>query len=134
MENRIALFLKEIELLKTIPGVDQKTTELIVAEIGVDMGRFPTHRHLASWAGLCPENEYSSNGSNNIFILMPDLGCLRDGNQVGLRNLRVKLAKQETGDGAVRTMVPNRHKVRAETRRQFVAMCTDVDDRGTIAG
>jgi len=60
VENRIVPFLKEIELLKTIPGVDQKTAELIVAKIGVDMNRFPTHRHLASWAGLCPGNNESA--------------------------------------------------------------------------
>jgi len=41
-------------------AVDQKTAELIVAEIGVDMNRFPTHRHLASWAGLCPGNNESA--------------------------------------------------------------------------
>jgi len=60
VENRIVPFSKPIELLKTIPGVDQKTAELIVAEIGVDMSRFPTHRHLASWAGLCPGNNESA--------------------------------------------------------------------------
>jgi transposase len=60
VENRIAPFSKPIDLLKTIPGVDQKTAELIVAEIGIDMSRFPTHRHLASWAGLCPGNNESA--------------------------------------------------------------------------
>lgn len=60
VESRIVPFLKEIELLKTIPGVDQKTAELIVAEIGIDMSHFPTHRHLASWAGLCPGNNESA--------------------------------------------------------------------------
>ena len=60
VENRIVPFQKEIELLKTIPGVDQKTAEVIIAEIGVDMSRFPSHRHLASWAGLCPGNHESA--------------------------------------------------------------------------
>jgi transposase len=60
VQNRIGPFLREIELLDTIPGVDQRVAETIVAEIGVDMSRFPTHRHLASWAGLCPGNNESA--------------------------------------------------------------------------
>jgi transposase len=56
----IALFSDKVELLGTIPGVDRRTAEVLIAEIGVDMGRFPTHRHLASWAGMCPGNEESA--------------------------------------------------------------------------
>jgi transposase len=44
--------------LCTIPGVANRTAEIILAEIGVDMSRFPTPGHLASWAGMCPgQNE-----------------------------------------------------------------------------
>jgi transposase len=60
VENQIVPFSKQIDLLKTIPGVDQRVAEAIVAEIGVDMSRFPTHRHLASWAGVCPGNNESA--------------------------------------------------------------------------
>jgi transposase len=60
VEKRLAPFLQEIELLKTIPGVKQTMAEVILAEIGIDMNRFPTHRHLASWAGLCPGNNESA--------------------------------------------------------------------------
>jgi len=60
VEKRLDLFLQEIELLKTIPGVKQRMAEVILAEIGADMSRFPTHRHLASWAGLCPGNNESA--------------------------------------------------------------------------
>lgn len=60
VEDQIVPFSKEIELLDTIPGVDRKTAQLMVAEIGVDMSRFPTHRHLASWAGVCPGNNESA--------------------------------------------------------------------------
>lgn len=49
-----------IELLDTIPGVDRRTAEVIIAEIGVDMTVFPTAAHLASWAGLCPGNNQSA--------------------------------------------------------------------------
>lgn len=60
VEKRLDPFLQEIELLKTIPGVKQRMAEVILAEIGADMSRFPTHRHLASWAGLCPGNNESA--------------------------------------------------------------------------
>jgi transposase len=40
----------------TIPGVGQRTAEVILAEVGLDMSRFPSAHHLASWAGICPGN------------------------------------------------------------------------------
>lgn len=60
VENHITPFSDQIQLLDTIPGVDQKVAQAIVAEIGVDMNQFPSHRHLASWAGLCPGNNESA--------------------------------------------------------------------------
>lgn len=48
-----------VGLLQTIPGVSATAAAAIVAEIGVDMGRFPSAKHLASWAGLCPGNKQS---------------------------------------------------------------------------
>jgi transposase len=48
-----------IARLQTIPGVGQRTAEVIVAETGADMSRFPTAQHLASWAGLCPGHSES---------------------------------------------------------------------------
>jgi transposase len=47
-------FSRELELLDTIPGVDQRAAEMLLAEIGPDMTRFPTEHHLASWGGMCP--------------------------------------------------------------------------------
>jgi transposase len=46
-------FSRELELLDTIPGVDKRAAEMILAEIGPDMTRFPTEHHLASWGGMC---------------------------------------------------------------------------------
>ena len=57
---RMGPFQQELALLDTIPGVNQMTAENIIAEIGVDMSRFPSERHLASWAGLCPGNNESA--------------------------------------------------------------------------
>src|SRR4029453_10238776 len=44
----------QIELLQTIPGVGEKVAQVIIAETGGDMSRFPTAAHLAAWAGLAP--------------------------------------------------------------------------------
>jgi transposase len=51
---------KAVELLETIPGVGERVAETIVSEIGVDMNRFPSDRHLSSWAGMCPGNNESA--------------------------------------------------------------------------
>jgi len=48
-----------VNLLDTIPGVARRTAELLLAEIGIDMSRFPTASHLAKWARLCPGNNES---------------------------------------------------------------------------
>jgi transposase len=47
-------------LLTTMPGVSDVTAQVMVAEIGVDMQRFPSAGHLISWAGLCPKNDESA--------------------------------------------------------------------------
>jgi transposase len=46
--------------LTTLPGVSELTAQVMVAEIGVDMARFPSSAHLISWAGLCPRNDESA--------------------------------------------------------------------------
>jgi transposase len=56
----IAPFAAAIDLLDTIPGVNRRTAEVLLAEIGPDMSRFPSPRNLASWAGLCPGNNESA--------------------------------------------------------------------------
>ena len=48
-----------IALLDTVPGIDLRAAEAILAEIGLDMGRFPTDKHLASWSGQSPGNNQS---------------------------------------------------------------------------
>jgi transposase len=48
-----------ITRLDTIPGVGRSVAEALVAEIGADVGRFPTAKYLASWAGMCPGNHES---------------------------------------------------------------------------
>jgi transposase len=49
-------FTEAVQLLDTIPGVNRMAAATIVAEIGVDMSRFPSDRHLTAWAGVAPGN------------------------------------------------------------------------------
>jgi transposase len=60
IEAEIAPFQDIVDRLDTIPGINQRAAQVIVAEIGVDMSRFPTAAHLASWAGMCPGNNESA--------------------------------------------------------------------------
>ena len=60
IEQRLVPFVEQARRLRTIPGIGQRTAEVVIAEIGVDMSRFPTAAHLASWAGLCPGNDESA--------------------------------------------------------------------------
>ena len=59
--ERLAPFEEELSRLDGIPGVGRATAEVLLAEIGLDMRRFPSAGHLASWAGMCPGN-YESAG------------------------------------------------------------------------
>lgn len=65
IDEVIAPFASKVALLDTIPGVDKRTAELLIAEIGADMSVFPTHRHLASWAGICPGQNESAGKSRS---------------------------------------------------------------------
>jgi len=60
-----APFAKARDRLVTIPGVGKRAAEVIVAEIGTDMARFPTAGHLASWAGMCPGNNVTGGRSRS---------------------------------------------------------------------
>jgi transposase len=59
-------FVQQVDLLKTLPGVEQVTAATILGEIGVDMTRFPTASQ--SWAGLCPGNNESAGISKSTHI------------------------------------------------------------------
>jgi transposase len=59
--ERLRPFEATIERLDAIPGVGRYTAEVLLAEIGTDMSRFPSAGHLAAWAGMCPGN-YESAG------------------------------------------------------------------------
>jgi transposase len=60
VDELIRPFAETRQLLTTIPGVDQRVAEVIIAEIGVDMSVFHSDAHLASWAAVCPGNNSSA--------------------------------------------------------------------------
>ena len=57
--ERLRPFQAEIQRLDTIPGINRAIAEVLLAEIGPDMNRFPDAHHLASWAGMCPGHNES---------------------------------------------------------------------------
>lgn len=59
LEELMAPFQPAVALLTTMPGVSTLVAWVILAEIGVDMTRFPTPGHLVAWAGLCPRLDIS---------------------------------------------------------------------------
>lgn len=87
--EQLAPFQATLTRLQTIPGVATRTAEVLVAELGIDMSRFPTDRHLASWAGLCPGNHESAGKHRS--------GKTRKGNPW------LRTALTEAARGAIRT-------------------------------
>ncbi len=60
IRERLRPFEAALAALEGIPGVGRRTAEILLAELGTDMARFPTAGHLASWAGMCPGNNESA--------------------------------------------------------------------------
>lgn len=60
IDARTAVFAPVYRLLLPVPGLDRRTIDVIVAETGADMVRFPTAADLASWAGVCPGSHESA--------------------------------------------------------------------------
>jgi len=72
-----------LELLDTVPGIGLRAAQILIAELGSDLSRFPSARHLASWAGMCPGNKES--GGKRLS------GKTRKGN-VWLRQVLIEIA------------------------------------------
>jgi transposase len=60
IDDRLVPYAPQMALLMTIPGIDRVVAATVIAEIGVDMSVFPSHRHLAAWGGTCPGNHESA--------------------------------------------------------------------------
>jgi transposase len=63
-------------LLQTHPGIGPRIAQILLAEIGTDLRRFPSHRHFVSWAGLCPGNHQSA-GKRRRGTIRPGNAALR---------------------------------------------------------
>ena len=60
VEQRLLPYEEAMALLQSIPGLQATTAAGILAEIGTDMSRFPSDKHLTSWAGVCPGSKVSA--------------------------------------------------------------------------
>ena len=83
IEQRLEEEWEAVELLDSVPGISQRAAQIVVAELGVDLRRFPSAKHLASWAGMCPGNKAS--GGKRLS------GKTRKGN-VWLRQVLIEIA------------------------------------------
>jgi transposase len=66
VDERTAAFAPVYTLLMPVPGFGRQTIDVIIAETGADMSRFPTAGDLASWVGLCPGNHESAGKRRRI--------------------------------------------------------------------
>jgi len=60
INRKLKPYHKEFKLIQTKPGFNEVNAASIIAEIGVDMNRFPDENHLSSWAAICPGNNESA--------------------------------------------------------------------------
>jgi len=103
---RLRPYEAELVRLETIPGVGRHIAEILAAEMGLEMERFPSAGHLASWAGMCPGN-YESAGRRKK-------GTARKGNKA------LRRALNEAAQAAARTKKPGRTYLRGQYRRLVV--------------
>lgn len=60
IEQMLAPYREQAKKLRTIPGVSDVIASVLIAEMGIDMTKFESEEHLASWAGVCPGNHESA--------------------------------------------------------------------------
>jgi transposase len=89
IDERLSPFAAKVERLDLTPGVGVLTAQSIIAELGVDMSRFASHRHAASWVKICPGNHESA-------------GKRRSG-RTGKGNRHLRAALIEAAQAAART-------------------------------
>jgi transposase len=116
IDEVIAPFQAARELLTTIPGISTRVAEIVIAEIGVDMSVFPTAKHLASWAGVCPtQNESagrvkSTNTAPGNHYLKAALGiAAMTASRSRNSYLAVKYRRLATRQGRMRALVAIEH-------------------------
>ena len=103
-------FQEAVQRLTTIPGVQKRTAENLIAEIGPNMEQFPSAAHLASWGGLCPGNNESAGKRKSGTTPKGDRWlrrCLTEASWAASRTKNTYLAAQ------YRRLAPRRGKKRA---------------------
>jgi transposase len=109
----------QLELLQTIPGVGEKVAQVIIAETGGDMSRFPSAEHLASWAGLAPgvhesagkRIPVSTRPGNKWLTAMLVEAAGSTGRMKGTNYLSAQLARLTTRRGMGRATVAVAHSI-----------------------
>jgi transposase len=109
----------QLELLQTIPGVGEKVAQVIIAETGGDMSRFPSAEHLASWAGLAPgvhesagkRTPVSTRPGNKWLTAMLVEAAGSTGRMKGTNYLSAQLARLTTRRGMGRATVAVAHSI-----------------------
>jgi len=111
-------FARAVTLLDTIPGVNQRGGELLVAEWGIDMGRFGTAARLAAWSGVAPGNDESAGKQRS--------GKTRQGNQAlrtGLTQLAHAAARTK---GTYLSALYQRLAARRGKKRAIIAVAHSI--------
>lgn len=106
--ERLRPYEGQLQRLETIPGVGRRTAEVLAAEMGLEMARFPSAGHLASWAGMCPGNHESAGKRKG--------GKRRAGNKA------LRRALTEAAHAAARTKKKDRTYLRGHYRRLVVRL------------
>jgi transposase len=75
IEERVRPFERQVQMLCTIPSVAERTAEVIIAELGPDVERFPSHRHAASWAAVCRGHDESAGKRRSARTRKGTAGC-----------------------------------------------------------
>ena len=107
VEAGLAPFRVAVELVTSVPGVSSLGAQIIVAEIGIDMSRFPSDGNLISWAGICPRNDESagkrrSNGCARVPLGSRLPWCSALGRQCARRTATCRPSSTASRRGAVR--------------------------------
>jgi transposase len=110
IEEAIAPFAEARDRLCSIPGVDRRIAEAVIGEIGVDMGRFPSAAHLASWAGMCP-GQHESAGKHKRGTARPGDSWLQ--RQLAVAAMAAVCSKDTYLRSQYRRLSPRRGKPRA---------------------
>ena len=136
VDREMAPFTAERDRLDTIPGVSRRAAEVLIAELGVDMDRFPTPGHLASWAGMCPGNNESAGKHHSGRTRKGDpwlRGILGEVAMTAARDrnshLGARYRRLATRRGKKRALVAIGHAV-LSAAWQMLTTGTDFTDRG----